>query len=59
MVAAEYMNTIGTIKADETKTTTFRNLTSDKSYKIYVIANGVWVAKGLVPVSSGISPDLS
>ena len=59
MVAGEYMNTIGTIKAGETKTTTFRNLTSGKSYKIYVIANGEWVAKGLVPISSGISPDLS
>ena len=59
MVAGEYMNTIGTIKAGETKTTTFRNLTSGKSYKIYVIANGAWVAKGLIPFSSGISPDLS
>ena len=36
----------------------FRNLTSGKSYKIYVIANGVCVAKGLVPFSSGISPNL-
>ena len=59
MVAGEYMNTIGTRKAGETKTTTFRNLTSGKSYKIYVIANGAWVAKGLIPFSSGISPDLS
>ena len=59
MVAGEYMNTIGTMKAGETKTTTFKNLTSGKSYKLYVIANGVWVAKGLVPFSSGISPDLS
>lgn len=58
MVAGEYMNNIGTIKAGETKTTTFKNITSDKSYKIYVIANGVWVAKGLVPISSGNSPDL-
>ena len=59
MIAGEYMNKIGTIKAGETKTTIFRNLTSGKSYKIYVIANGAWVAKGLVPFSSGISPDLS
>lgn len=58
MVAGEYMNTIGTMKAGETKTTTFKNITSDKSYKLYVIANGVWVAKGLVPLSSGMSPDL-
>lgn len=59
MVAGEYMNTIGTMKAGETKTTTFKNLTSGKSYKLYVIANGVWVAKGLVPISSGNTPDLS
>ena len=59
MVAGEYMNTIDTIKAGETKTTTFRNLTSGKSYKIYVIANGAWIVKGLVPISSGISPDFS
>lgn len=58
MVVGEYMNTIGTIKAGETKTTTFKNITSDKSYKIYVIANAVWVVKGLVPINSGISPDL-
>lgn len=58
MVAGEYVNTIGTMKAGETKSTIFRNLTSGKSYKIYVIANGVWVAKGLVPFSSDISPDL-
>lgn len=59
MVTGEYVNTIATMKAGETKTTTFKNLTSGKSYKIYVIANGVWVAKGLVPFSSDISPDLS
>lgn len=59
MVAGEYVNTIGTIKAGETKNTIFKNITSGKSYKVYVIANGVWVAKGLVPLSSGISPDLS
>lgn len=58
MVAGEYVNTIGTIKAGETKTTTFKNLTIGKSYKIYVIANAVWVAKGLVPLSSGNLPDL-
>lgn len=58
MVAGEYYNTIGTMKAGETKTATFRNLTSGKSYKIYVIANGVWVAKGLIPFVSSIDPDL-
>ena len=58
MVVGEYYNTIGTMKAGETKTATFRNLTSGKSYKIYVIANGVWVAKGLFPFSSSIDPDL-
>lgn len=58
MVAGEYMNTIGTMKAGETKMTTFRYLTSGKSYKIYVIANAVWIVKGLVPFSSAVSPDL-
>lgn len=58
MVVGEYMNTIGTMKAGETKTATFTNLTSGKSYKIYVIANGVWVAKGLFPFVSSINPDL-
>ena len=58
MVSGEYYKTIGTMKAGETKTATFTNLTSGKSYKIYVIANGVWVAKGLSPFSSGIDPDL-
>lgn len=58
MVTGEHVNTIGTIKAGETKSITFRNLTSGKSYKIYVIANGVWVTKGLIPYSSDISPDL-
>ena len=58
MVTGEYYETIGTMKAGETKTATFRNLTSGKSYKIYVIANGVWVTKGLIPFSSGIMPDM-
>lgn len=57
MVVGEYMNTVGTMNAGETKTVRFTNLTSGKSYKIYVIANGVWVAKGLLPFSS-INPDL-
>lgn len=57
MVLGEYMNTIGTITAGETKTTTFRNLTSGKSYKIYVIADGVWVAEGIYPFTSTL-PDL-
>lgn len=50
------MNTVGTMNAGETKTVRFTNLTSGKSYKIYVIANGVWVVKGLYP-SSSINPD--
>ena len=60
MVAGEYMTTIGTMNAGETKTATFKNLTTGKSYKIYVIANSVWVVKGLVPLTGGgITPDLS
>lgn len=58
MVTGEYYNAIGMMKAGETKTATFRNLTSGKSYKIYVIANGVWVAKGLFPFINSINPDL-
>ena len=58
MVTGEYYYSIGTMNAGETKTATFRNLTSGKSYKIYVIANGVWVAKGLFPFISNIDPDL-
>lgn len=57
MVVGEYMNTVGTMNAGETKTVRFTNLTSGKSYKIYVIANGTWVVKDLFPLS-GINPDL-
>lgn len=57
MVSGEYYETIGTMNAGETKTVRFTNLTSGKSYKIYVIANGTWVKKGLIPFSS-IMPDM-
>lgn len=57
MVSGEYYETIGTMNAGETKTVRFTNLTSGKSYKIYVIANGTWVTKGLIPFSS-IMPDI-
>ncbi len=57
MVVGEYMNTVGTMNAGETKTVSFTNLTRGKSYKIYVIANYTWVVKGLFPFSS-IMPDL-
>lgn len=57
MVVGEYVNTVGTMNAGETKTVSFTNLTSGKSYKIYVIANYTWVVKGLSPFSS-IMPDL-
>ena len=57
MLVGEYVNTIGTMNAGETKTVRFTNLTSGKSYKIYVIANGTWVVKGLIPFSS-IMPDM-
>lgn len=49
MVEGEFMNSVGTINAGETKTTTFNGLANGKSYKIYVIANYVWVSKGLYP----------
>ena len=57
MVVGEYMNTVGTMNAGETKTVRFTNLTSGKSYKIYVIANGTWVVKALFPLSD-IMPDM-
>lgn len=57
MASGEYYETIGTMNAGETKTVRFTNLTSGKLYKIYVIANGAWVTKGLIPFSS-IMPDM-
>lgn len=54
LVSGEYYKTIGTMNAGESKMATFTNLTSGKSYKIYVIANGTWVAKSLVPFASNI-----
>lgn len=58
MVLGEYFYDIGTMNAGETRTAVFRNLTSGKTYKIYVIANGVWVEKALYPFSTTIDPDL-
>lgn len=57
MASGEYYEIIGTMNAGETKTVRFTNLTSGKSYKIYVTANGTWATKGLTPFSS-IMPDM-
>ena len=57
IVTLKRKNTVGTMNAGETKTVRFTNLTSGKSYKIYVIANGTWVVKDLFPLS-GIMPDM-
>lgn len=56
MVSGEYYKTIDRIGFGETKIVNFTNLLSNKSYLIYVIANGVWIVKGLPPMTS-IAPD--
>ena len=57
LVSGEYYTTIDAIDSGETKSVTFRNPLSDKSYLVYVISNGVWVAKGIPPLTT-VLPDL-
>lgn len=57
MVSGEYYKKIDRISFGETKTVLFSNLLSNKSYKIYVMANGVWIVKGLMPFTS-VMPDI-
>lgn len=52
MVIGEYMRTVGTMNAGEIKTVSFSNLKIEESYRIYVIANYTWVAKGIYPFIS-------
>ena len=57
MVSGEYYRTISRMTRGETQIVNFNNLLSNKSYLIYVIASGVWIVKGLPPLTS-IMPDL-
>lgn len=57
MASGEYYRTIKSMSRGETQTINFNNLLSNKSYLIYVIASGVWIVKGLLPLTS-IMPDL-
>ena len=58
LVRGEYSTKIASIASGETKSVTFTNPLSNKRYLVYVISNGVWVTKGLPPMTS-IMPDLS
>lgn len=57
MASGEYYRTISRMTRGETQIVNFYNLLSNKSYLIYVIASGVWIVKGLPPLTS-IMPDL-
>lgn len=57
-VNGEYSTRIDSIASGETKSVTFTNPLSNKSYLVYVISNGVWVAKGIPPLTT-VLPDLS
>ena len=58
LVNGEYSTRIDAINSGETKSVTFTNPLSNKSYLVYVISNGVWVAKGIPPLTT-VLPDLS
>lgn len=57
LVNGEYYTRIDSIASGETKSVTFTNPLSDKSYLVYVISNGVWVAKGIPPLTT-VLPDI-
>lgn len=57
LVVGEYSTRIDRIGLGKTKSVTFNNPLSGKSYLIYVISDGVWVAKGLPPITS-VMPDI-
>ena len=57
LMSGEYSTKINSIAAGETKSVTFINPLSNKNYLVYVISNGVWVTKGLLPKTS-VMPDL-
>lgn len=57
LMAGEYSTRIDSIASGETKSVTFTNPLSNKSYLVYVMSDGVWVAKGLPPMTS-VMPDM-
>lgn len=57
LVSGEYSTRIDAINSGETKSVTFTNPLSNKSYLVYVISNGVWVAKGIPPLTT-VLPDI-
>lgn len=57
LISGEYSTRIDAINSGETKSVTFTNPLSDKSYLVYVISNGVWVAKGMPPLTT-VLPDI-
>lgn len=57
LMSGEYSTRINSIASGETKSVIFANPLSNKSYLVYVISDGVWVAKGLSPMTS-IMPDM-
>ena len=56
-MVGEYSTRINSIASGETKSVIFANPLSNKSYLVYVISDGVWVAKGLPPLTDFI-PDM-
>lgn len=56
LMSGEYSTRIDRIGLGGTKSVTFNNPLSGKSYLIYVYCDGAWVAKGLPPMTS-IMPD--
>lgn len=56
LLVGEYSTRIDSIASGETKSVTFTNPLSGKSYLVYVMSDGVWVAKGLLPMTN-IMPD--
>ena len=56
LLVGEYSTRIDSIASGETKSVTFTNPLSGKSYLVYVMSDGVWVAKGL-PLMTSIMPD--
>lgn len=57
MLSGEYYNKIARIGFGETKIVNFSNLLSNKSYLIYVIVEGVWIVKGMSPLTT-VLPDI-
>lgn len=57
MVSGEYSTRIDRIGLGGTKSVTFYNPLSGKSYLIYVYCDGAWVANGLPPITS-VMPDI-